>query len=218
MLTVKAVYVNLVLFGLFSPVYLFSLRSHLPRPNDTLLKRLKELDWIGIMLNAAMFTSFVLSFAIGGTIWPWSDARTIGSIIAMVVLIILFSLQQKFCIFTTQADRIFPLPFLRSRTFILLFIAQSGIMTALAIPIYYIPLFFQFTRAETAVKSAVRLLPFVIVNIVVVFLNCALLPKFKYYNPWYLAAHIFITVGGALFFALLERSTSAAQFTASVSY
>ncbi|KAH7067388.1 major facilitator superfamily domain-containing protein, partial [Paraphoma chrysanthemicola] len=203
-----AFYVNLVLFGLFSPVYLFSLHSHMPRPDEPLLKRIKELDWFGIVLNAAMYVCFVLSFAIGGTIWVWSDGRTIGSIVATVILVASFGIQQKFCIFTTKSARIFPLQFLRSRTFILLFIAQSSIMTSLAIPIYYIPLFFQFTRAETAVESAVRLLPFVIVNIVVVFLNGALLPKFRYYVPWYIAACSFITVGGALFFATLKESTS----------
>jgi hypothetical protein len=180
----------------------------MPRPDDPLLRRVKELDWIGIVLNAAMYLCFVLSFAIGGTIWAWSDGRTIGSIVTMVILVVLFGVQQKFCIFTTKAHRIFPLQFLHSRTFALLFIAQSSIMTSLAIPIYYIPLFFQFTRAETAVESAVRLLPFVIVNIVVVFLNGALLQKFRYYVPWYLAACGFITIGGALFFALLTQSTS----------
>ncbi|KAH8698237.1 major facilitator superfamily domain-containing protein [Phaeosphaeriaceae sp. PMI808] len=201
-------YINLVLFGLFSPVSLLSLGSHMPRPDEPLLKRLKELDWVGIILNAAMYTCFVVGFAIGGTIWPWSDGRTIGSIVAMAILVLLFSLQQKFSILTTPTDRIFPIRFLSSRTFVLLFIAQSSIMTALAIPIYYIPLLFQLTRSESAIKSAIRLLPFVVVNIVVVFLNGALLPKFKYYVPWYLAACIFIASGGSLFFALLTQSLS----------
>jgi hypothetical protein len=197
-----------VLFGLFSPIYLFTVRSHVPRPGDGLLKRLRELDWLGILLNAAMFTCFVLSFAIGGTIWPWSDGRSVGSIIAFGILLTLFSLQQGLCILTTPAHRIFPVCFLRSRTFVLLFVAQSCVQTALAIPIYYIPLFFQFTRSETAVTSAVRLLPFVIVNIVIVFLNGALLPRFKYYVPWYATSGVFNTIGGALFFSLLQQRTS----------
>lgn len=197
-----------MLFGLFSPIYLFTVRSHRPRPGESLFEKLSELDWLGITLNAAMYMCFVLSFAIGGTIWPWSSGRTICSIVAFTILIILFSFQQRFCTFTTKAYRIFPVQFFASRTFLLLFVAQACVQTALAIPIYYIPLFFQFTRAETAVTSALRLLPLIIFNIVVVFANGALLPKFKYYVPWYTAAGIFNTVGGALFFALLEQSTS----------
>ncbi|KAH7355747.1 major facilitator superfamily domain-containing protein [Pyrenochaeta sp. MPI-SDFR-AT-0127] len=203
-----AFYINLVLFGLFSPIYMLTIRSHLPQPGEGLLTRVAKLDWLGILLNAAIYTAFVLSFAIGGTIWPWSSGGTIGSIVVFAVLVVLFSLQQQFCIFTTHTDRIFPIQFLRSRTFLLLFVAQSCVQTALAIPIYYIPLFFQFTRAETAIASAIRLLPFIIVNIVVVFANGALLPKFKYYVPWYLAAGVFNSVGGALFFGLLKQTTS----------
>lgn len=155
-----------------------------------------------------MYTSFVLAFAIGGTIWPWTSGRTIGCIVVMAVLIAIFGFQQKFCIWTTKTARIFPLQFWKSRTFILLFIAQSGIMTALAIPIYYIPLLHQFTRGETAVQAALRLLPFVIVNIVIVFVNGALLPRFKYYVPWYISAGILITLGGALLFSLLSLELS----------
>ncbi|KAF1846961.1 MFS general substrate transporter [Cucurbitaria berberidis CBS 394.84] len=203
-----AFYINLVLFGILSPVYLFVINSHMPRPREATIKMSREFDWLGITLTAAMYTSFVLSFAIGGTIWSWSDRRTIGSIVALAILVVLLGLPQRFCIFTTRANRVFPIRFLHSRTFLLLFVAQSCIQTALAIPIYYIPLIFQFTRADTAMTSAVRLLPFVIVNIAVVFLNGALLPKWKYYLPWYLVAGIFNTLGGALFLALLNQSTS----------
>ncbi|KAF2004248.1 MFS general substrate transporter [Amniculicola lignicola CBS 123094] len=205
-----AFYINLVLFGLFTPVYFFVIRSHMPRPNEALLKQLQIVDWLGVLLNAGIYTAFVIGFAIGGTLWPWQDGRTIGAIVVFGILTMLLYLQQKFCILTNPANRIFHARFLQSRTFLLLYIAQSCIQTALAIPIYYIPLFFQFTRSETAVTSAVRLLPLVIINIVVIFINGALLPKFGYYMPWYLASGVFNTVGGALFFATLAPDTSTA--------
>jgi MFS family permease len=207
-LTVKAFFMNHIVYGVLSPIYLFVIRSHLPLPNDDLHKRLKQLDWLGMALNAGMYTSFVLGLTIGGTVWPWNDRRTISILVVFSIVTIAFALQQSFCILTTPTSRLFPIRFLRSRTFLLLFISQSSIQCALGIPIYYIPLYFQFARAETAVKSATRLLPLVIVNIVVVFLNGALLPRFKYYLPWYLAAGAFITAGGASLFATLTPSTS----------
>ena len=73
---------NLVLFAIFSPVYILVIHSYMPRPNEKLIKRLKELDWLGALLNAGMYTCFVIGFAIGGTLWPWADGRTIGSIVA----------------------------------------------------------------------------------------------------------------------------------------
>lgn len=183
----------------------------MPRPGESFWGRLKELDWVGVTLNAGMYTAFVIGLAIGGTVWPWNDGRTIGSLVAFGILLIAFSVQQKFCIFTTAEKRIFPTRFLRSKTFLLLYLAQTCVQTALAIPIYYIPLFFQFARAESAVTSAVRLVPFLIVNIVVVFANGALLPKLGWYMPWYVAAGVFNTVGGALFFATLKTGISTAS-------
>ncbi|KAF2011453.1 MFS general substrate transporter [Aaosphaeria arxii CBS 175.79] len=203
-----AFYMNLVLFGIFSPVYFIVIRSFMPRPNDSLVTRLKELDWLGVILNSGMYVSFVIGFAIGGTLWPWSDGRTIGSIVACGLVFILFCIQQKYSFLTTPTDQIFPLRFLKSKTFWLLFIGQSCTSTVLAVAIFYIPLIFQFTRAESAVSSAVRLLPLVIINIVTVFANGYLLPKLKYYMPWYVASGVMNTIGGALFFGTLDRSTS----------
>ena len=104
-----------------------------------------------------------------------------------------------------------PGQFLKSRTFVLLYVAQSCVQTALAVPIYYVPLFFQFARSESTITSALRLLPLVLVNIVVVFANGALLPRFRYYMPWYLASGVFNTAGGALLFARLTPSVGNAE-------
>ncbi|KAJ4304866.1 hypothetical protein N0V90_000394 [Kalmusia sp. IMI 367209] len=204
-----AFYINLVLFGLFTPIYFFVLHSHVPRSGIPLATRLKEFDWLGITLNAGMYTAFVISFAIGGTLWPWNDGRTIGTLVAFGLTLLAFIFQQKFTILTTCDHRVFPVRFLSSRSFILLYIAQSSVQTALAVPLYYIPLFFQFSRAETAVTSAVRLLPFIIVNSIVVLSNGFLLPKYGRYLVWYLISGILNTIGGALFFARLSIHTSA---------
>ena len=198
---------NHIVYGLLSPIYLFVIRSHLPQPGKSLQLRLRLFDWAGIALNASMYASFVISFAIGGIIWPWNDARTISVIVVFGIVTIAFGLQQSLCILTTPSSRLFPVAFLRSRTFLLLFISQASIIPALSIPIYYVPLYFQFARGETALESATRLVPLVIVNITVVFINGALLPRFKYYVPWYLSGSLFITAGGALLFATLSIST-----------
>lgn len=181
----------------------------MPGPKATIAKRLQELDWLGIILNAGMYSAFVIGLAIGGTLWPWDDGRTTGTLVAFIILVIAFALQQRFTILTTEQRRIFPIRFLKRRTLLLLFVSQSCVQTALAVPLYYIPLFFQFARNDTAVTSALRLLPFVIINIITVFANGALLPKFGCYMLWYLASAVLDTVGGALFFGTLTPQTSA---------
>ncbi|KAF1952161.1 hypothetical protein CC80DRAFT_572764 [Byssothecium circinans] len=129
------------------------------------------------------------------------------TITAFGIALLAFILQQRFSILMTKEARVFPVQCLRSKTFILL---QSCAQTALAVPLYYIPLFFQFARSETAVRSALRLLPFVIVNILAVFSNGFFLanPKLSYYSAWLLTSSLLTTIGGALFFGTLKASTS----------
>lgn len=66
------------------------------------------------------------------------------------------------------------------------------------IPTYYIPLYFQFVRGDSALTAAVRLLPFIVLMVAFGFLNGGLMSKLGYYMPWYLAGGLLTTAGGAL--------------------
>jgi MFS family permease len=153
-----AFYINLLIFAAASPVIVFILEPYNPDPNSTLGEKLKRMDWVGIVLNAGMYTTFVMAFTFGGAQWSWKDGRTIAMIVVFGVLLILFAIQQTFAIFTTPEARIFPVDFLKSKALVLQYIAMSATATALFIPIYYIPIYFAFTRNDSALSSAVRLL------------------------------------------------------------
>jgi hypothetical protein len=172
------------------------------------LTKIKSLDWAGMLLNIGVYVSFVMAFTFGGTQWAWSSGRTIALIVVFAVLLIAFAIQQTFCIFTTPELRIFPVDFLRSRDLILQYVAMSAGVTSLFISIYYIPLFFNFTRGDSNIDAAVRLLPFICITIFFVMLNGALMPKFGYYMPWYLFSGVFMLIGGSVMYTLVDPSTS----------
>lgn len=52
-------------------------------------------------------------------------------------------------------------------------------------PLYFVPLFFQFTRGDGALDAGVRLLPFIIPYIVVICVNGGLMFAYGLYMPWY---------------------------------
>ncbi|KAL4981595.1 hypothetical protein BDW68DRAFT_192829 [Aspergillus falconensis] len=58
------------------------------------------------------------------------------------------------------------------------------------LPIYFLPLVFQFAQDESALTSGVHLLPFVLVLVFAVMLNGALMAQFGYYMPWYLLGSV----------------------------
>jgi hypothetical protein len=147
----QAFYINLVIFALMLPA-LIMIPNFQPQPGTTPLTKVKQLDWAGAILNAGLYTSFVLALTFGGGTWAWNDGRTIATFVACFVILVVFALQQFFSIFTTETNRLFPISFLKSRTMILLHIASSCAGAAQFVPIFYIPLLFQFVRGDSGCR------------------------------------------------------------------
>lgn len=155
----KAFYINLPLAGLFTPVWLLVFPSHNPAPSLTVIKKLLTLDWAGALLNAATYTLFIVALTFSGARFAWSSSTVIVIWAIWGACVMAFVLQQTFSIFTSPERRIFPVHLLRHFDFILLYIATSCSAVANAVAIYYIPLFFAFTRGDGPLQAAVRLLP-----------------------------------------------------------
>jgi MFS family permease len=85
---------------------------------------------------------------------------------------------------------------------VLFYICTSCASSALLVPAYYIPLFFQFTRGDSPIDAAVRLMPLVILAIFSIMLQGGLMPVVGYYMPFYLASGIFIVIGSSLMFTV----------------
>ncbi|KLJ06592.1 hypothetical protein EMPG_17906 [Blastomyces silverae] len=177
-----------------------------PRPGATIRERWAELDYPGILLQGGALTAFILALNLGGLTFPWNSARIISLFVVAGVLFILLAIQQVWAIGTRPSRRIIPMQFFRSRTVLLLFSCTAASGACAFVPIYMVPLFFQFTRGDTPLDAGVRLLPLVIVMIVFVFINGTLMSKLGYYMPWYLVGGLLTIVGSALMY-LVERDT-----------
>jgi hypothetical protein len=96
------------------------------------------------------------------------------------------------------------------RTTVLLFITTGVSSTAAFIVIYYVPLYFQFTRGDDALGSAVRLLPIVFTLVFGVVAGGIALTKVGYYSPFYIAGTCLGLIGAALFHTI-DLDTTAAK-------
>ncbi|RMZ77499.1 hypothetical protein DV737_g4305, partial [Chaetothyriales sp. CBS 132003] len=206
---VKAFYINLPLAGILSPVYIFLFPSRSPRPDLTNKEKLASMDWAGGMLNAIVFVLFIINLSFSGSTYAWHSASSITVWVVFGVCLIAYMVQQAFSIFTTDEERIFPVHFLRSRTLILLYVATGGAGAAQAITLYYTPLFFQFTQGDSAMRAAVRLLPFICTYIFFVMVAGGSLPVVRRYNLYYLLGGGLIVTGGALLFTISTATSSA---------
>jgi hypothetical protein len=85
---------------------------------------------------------------------------------------------------------------------ILLHICIAAISTNLFLPIYCIPLYFQFTNDDTSLHAAVWLLPFILIGVLTLMLSAAFLSKFRYYMPCYVLSGVTSIVGGAVMYTV----------------
>ena len=203
-----AFYINLVVGALFAPVYLFILPRFDPRPGVPVMKRLREIDWVGTLLIIGAFTSGVMAVSFGGNLYPWDSSRVIALFCTSGILFIMFGTQQGLAILTTKERRIFPVEFLRQRSMLVLFACTAAAATATFLPIYFIPLFFQFARNDRALDAGVRLLPFVFFLVFFCIANGALLSAYGLYMPWYLVGGVLVVAGGAAMYTV-DDTTSA---------
>ncbi|KAH8674491.1 major facilitator superfamily domain-containing protein [Tricladium varicosporioides] len=204
-----AFYINLCIGGLCAPVYLFMLPNKDPRPGVSLMDRAREMDYLGSVLTMGAFVSGVMALSFGGVTYPWNSGKIIGLFCCSGVLFILLGIQQVYTILTTTSRRLFPVEFFKSRTILILFCMTAAGGTAIFIPIYMIPIFFQFAKSDTALQAGVRLLPFIMLMIFAVIMNGAVLSSYGLYMPWYTAGGIFVLIGGALMYTVDIDTTTA---------
>jgi hypothetical protein len=125
-----------------------------PRPGFSVIDRAREIDYVGAVLTLGAFVSGIMAISFGGITYPWNSGKIIGLFVCSGVLFIMLGIQQVYTIFTTTTRRIFPVEFFKSRTILILFAMTSAGGTTVFLPIYMVPIFFQFTRNDTAFDSS----------------------------------------------------------------
>ncbi|KAB5513214.1 major facilitator superfamily domain-containing protein [Coniochaeta sp. 2T2.1] len=212
-----AFYINLVVGAVIIPIYFLLLPSPDPQPNATTLRgRLREIDFLGAALMLGSITTFVVAINFGGTVYPWSSALEITLFLVSEAYTLLFGFQQWLCLCTTPTRRLLPMEILTgesAQTTLIMFCTTAAGGAGIFVPVYFIPLFFQFTRGDDPVRAAVRLLPFILFGVVVTLGQGALLShksgRFGLYMAWFLAGGVLATVGGVLMYMVTATSSDA---------
>jgi MFS family permease len=181
-----AFYINLCFGALFAPVWLFllpSIKHKSPMPFRT---KLASFDFLGTLLITGALLPLVLAINFGGTLFSWNSGASIALFVLSAVLLTFFLLQQGFTIATNPAERLFPMHFLKNKDAVLLAVIAAASDVVTFVPIYYIPLYFQFVRGDDSIQSAVRLLPYITFLSATILANGYCMGKFGHVKPWYI--------------------------------
>ena len=208
-------YLNLVIGVVFAPIILFLLPAKDLQPNTSFKDKLKQNDFLGIVVWTGWNVAFAMAIDFGGIVFAWNSASEIALWTMVVVLMVVFVLTQKFHPFVTARNKLYPAHLLTNwklvnlqwQTFAAVGIVQvrscrASILKTWAdrsqVPLYYIPLFFQFTQKASALRAAVCLLPFVFMIVISSLVSGQLMARLGYYMPWYVFAGATTLVGNAL--------------------
>ncbi|KAI1097136.1 major facilitator superfamily-domain-containing protein [Jackrogersella minutella] len=209
-------YINLCIGGLAAPAYIFLLPAADPRRGVSFSSRAKCLDLVGTVLSAGAIATLVMGISFGGSVYAWNSGQTIGLFVATGVLWITFILQQSFSILVAPEHRLFPTSLIKSWEMDILFAQMASSQVVVTVPIYFIPLYFQFAKAESAMRSGVQLLPFVLPLVFAVMTNGAAMAQVGYYMPWYLVGSALALAGSVLLYTIDVDTSNARIYGYSV--
>ncbi|KAH9209061.1 major facilitator superfamily domain-containing protein [Leptodontidium sp. 2 PMI_412] len=209
-------YINLVIYALFVPIYVFILPSMSFSPNLSMGKKLAKFDWLGLVVFTGFCVSFIMALQFGGTTYGWKSGSEIALWSVAGATAIGFVLTQIFHPFVESSNKFYPAHMLKNWRLAILQWATASGSAAVYIPIYYIPLFFQFAKGDAPLISAVRLLPFVFAIVILSLLNGFYMQKLGYYAPWFFVGGIFGLIGGVLMFTVTSATSNAAVYGYSV--
>lgn len=165
---------------------------------------------MGAVLSAGAITTLVMAISFGGSVYAWNSGQTIALFVTTGVLWIAFALQQRFSVCTTPENRLFPAALLKSWEMDILFAQMASAQVIVTVPVYFIPLYFQFAKGASAVRSGVQLLAFVLPLVFAVMLNGGVMAQVGYYMPWYMAGSALALAGSSLLYTI-DADTSEAR-------
>ncbi|CAI7661491.1 unnamed protein product [Penicillium viridicatum] len=198
-------WINLPLLGIAIPLVFFFLKLR-PVPLDaTLASNLKRLDWIGMALVIIGITIFVIPLSWAGSLFPWASWRTLLPLLLGVAVLVIFVFYEA-----KPAAPIIPYRIFHSKTGNLTLVGgfiHGIIMVSL---LQYLPLLYQAVELESAISSALSLLPTVIISVVVAAVSMLMVPLFGGY-VWILRlSWVVLTLGTGLL-ALFDVGTSSSM-------
>jgi hypothetical protein len=155
---------------------------------------------LGNLFVAGLIVSIVMAISFGGVEYAWNSGQVIALFAVAFVLLCVFLLQQQFALLTTVQTRIFPMHFLRSATMVVLFLEVACCATCVFVPVYFLPLYFQFVKADSPILAGVRILPYVVFQSVIAIVSGWAVGKTGYYVPWFIFAGVLCIPGAALLY------------------
>lgn len=167
-------------------------------------QRLRETDWVPILLNIALPVLFALALTFSGSVWPWNSRAVLGLWLAFGAA----SLVGVLYLWLKVASSGFLVGGQVKLSMWSLWIGSICAGASYAIALYYLPLYFAFAKGADALEQTKWVLPFVFAFIVSVAVTGRLLHLAGLYKLIYSAGGAVVLAAGATLAVTLRADTS----------
>ncbi len=176
-------YINLP-FGI-AALILTSIFLHIPK-----VKREHSIDYLGALLLVSGVSSLLLGLSVYGPQDGWQNSKTLLTIAAAIVLMLLFIFQES-----RAKEPIIPLTLFKNHTFsvtsVMAFIIGAGMFGA----IIMLPLYLQIVKGDSATSAGLKLIPFMIGIVSMSIVSGKLITKHGHYKHFPIMGLSLMTVG-----------------------
>ncbi|KAI9247682.1 major facilitator superfamily domain-containing protein [Phascolomyces articulosus] len=194
-------YINLPIGGVALVILFFFL--HLPTQKQNLKEKLKRIDYAGNFLVLAAATLFLLAMNFGGQTFPWKSAAVIVPfVLAGVLVAVLVVVEKKYATEPLMPPRLF-----KNRSVVAILLVNLFFGLAFFATVYYLPIYFQVVRGDSATWSGIRMIPMQMVIAVLSTFSGLFISKTGIYRPLVTIGMAFLTLCLGLF-SLFDVETS----------
>ncbi|CAO3636332.1 unnamed protein product [Mucor fragilis] len=193
-------YINLPIGAVAMLVLFFFLR--LPTPQGKLMDKLKRVDYAGTVIVLAFATLFLLALNFGGQEFPWKSAAVIVPLVLSILLIgLLVLVEKKFAKEPIMPPRLFT-----NRSVVSVILTNWFFGMTFFSAVYYLPIYFQVVRNDSAMWSGIRLIPMQMVLTVLSTIVGVSISKTGIYRPLICVGMALLTMWIGLF-SLFKEDT-----------
>lgn len=198
-------YINLPVGFITLVVILICLKF--PAPEGTIMEKIHKVDYLGTFWIVVASSLLIVPLTNGGTVWSWSDPKTIGLICASIVSGLIF----VFVEVKVASHPLIPKSLFMNRSVFLL-LAISWILASCYFSIcFYAPSFYQYVYGDTATMSGVKTIPLVFGAVALMIASGVSYSMTGKYKRFLFVGSIFLTAGEILLSTMMPNTNKVAE-------
>ncbi|KAK0125642.1 hypothetical protein ONS96_009478 [Cadophora gregata f. sp. sojae] len=200
-------YINLPVGGVVVIIILFLLEVAPTKNTDTVRQQIRKLDPLGTLVFLPGIVYLLLALQWGGADYNWQNARIIVLFILAGILLGLFIFVQ----FKSGDNATVPIRIASQRSMLAGMYFQLVTSGSMMVIIYYLSIWLQAIKGDSAVTSGINTLPLVLSLVVASIISGAIAAKTGYYTGQMIVCSIIMSIGAGLL-TILEVGISSSKW------